>query len=272
MPELPEVETVRRKLEQKIIGKTIKKITIIHKNVFEKQDIKKVIEQINNEKINSIDRKGKWLIYNLDNYYLLSHLRMEGKYLYRNINAPIEKHELVIFNLDNEIELRYKDTRKFGKMYLIKKDKINESPLSKLGYEPWEKELTTAYLKEKLKNKKIPIKTILLDQSIIVGMGNIYADEVLFLSKINPHKKGYELDKEELNKIIKNAKKVLKEAIKQGGTTIRSYTSEEGVDGLFQNNLLVHKRKNEKCLNCNNIIKKDKIGGRSSYYCPNCQK
>lgn len=212
------------------------------------------------------------MIYNLDKYFLLSHLRMEGKYLYRKPNDKIEKHELVIFNLDNEIELRYKDTRKFGKMYLIEKDKIDYSPLSKLGYEPWDKNLTTAYLKEKLKNKKIPIKTTLLDQSIIVGMGNIYADEVLFLSKINPHKKSNELTTEELIKIIKNSKIVLDEAINQGGTTIRSYTSEEGVDGLFQNNLLVHQRENEKCKTCNEIIKRDKIGGRSTYYCPNCQK
>lgn len=272
MPELPEVETVRKKLEQKIKGKVIKEINIIHPNVFENQNIEKIKEQIKNQKINSIERKGKWLIYNLDDYYLLSHLRMEGKYLYRNISSPIEKHELVIFNLDNEIELRYKDVRKFGKMYLLKKEDLYNSPLSKLGYEPWDINMNSTYLEEKFKNKNIPIKTTLLDQSIIVGLGNIYADEVLFLSKINPYTKPKDLTKKDLDNIIDNCKKVLEKAISEGGTTIRSYTSEEGVDGRFQNNLLVHKRENEECLLCHSIIKRDKINGRSTYYCPKCQK
>ena len=213
------------------------------------------------------------MIFELDDYDLLSHLRMEGKYLYRNINDEINKHELIIFNIDDTFELRYKDTRKFGKMYLIKKEDLEKnSPLTKLGLEPWDKKLTTEYLKEKLKNKSLPIKTTLLDQTIITGIGNIYANEILFLSKINPHKKSKELSDKELESIIENTRKVLEKAIEEGGTTIRSYTSEEGVSGKFQNNLLVHKRENEKCPNCNTPISNDKIGGRSTYYCKKCQK
>lgn len=273
MPELPEVETVRKQLLNHLQHKTIKSINIIHNNVFENQDINKIKLNIKNQTINDIKRRGKWLIFELDNYDLLSHLRMEGKYLYRKPNEKIEKHELVIFNIDDTFELRYKDTRKFGKMYLInKEDLYKNSPLTKLGLEPWDDNLTTNYLKDKYKNKKLPIKTVLLDQSIITGIGNIYADEILFLSKINPHKKCNELNDKELKLIIENTKKVLEKAIKEGGTTIRSYTSEEGVSGRFQNNLLVHKRENEKCLVCNNIIIRDKIGGRSTYYCNKCQK
>ena len=128
------------------------------------------------------------------------------------------------------------------------------------------------YLKENLKNKTLPIKTLLLDQKLIAGIGNIYADEILFLSKINPHRKGKSLNDDELEKIIENTKKVLEQAIKDGGTTIRSYTSVDNKIGSHQNNLLVHKKENEKCLICKNLIKKDRINGRSTYYCSNCQK
>lgn len=272
MPELPEVETVRKALLLKLQNKKITNITILHNNVFNKNDIEEVKQKIKNQTINDIKRRGKWLVFELDNYYLLSHLRMEGKYLYRNKNQKVEKHELVIFNINNEFELRYKDVRKFGKMELVEKDKLNESSLKKLGYEPWDKNLTSTYLKEKYKNKNIPIKTLLLDQSIIVGIGNIYANEILFLSKINPHTKGKDLTEKNLKDIIENTKKVLEKAIEEGGTTIRSYTSEEGVTGLFQNDLNVHMKENKPCPVCKTKITKEKIGGRSSYYCNNCQK
>lgn len=272
MPELPEVETVRKKLLLKLKDKKINNLNVLYKNVFEGQDIDKVIKNIKGERINDIKRRGKWLLFELDNYYLLSHLRMEGKYLYRDINSDIGKHEHIIFNINNEFELRYKDVRKFGKMYLVKKDELGSSKLKDLGYEPWDKKLTSDYLLSKYKNKSLPIKSILLDQSIIVGIGNIYADEILFLSKINPHKRGKDITKEECDSIIDNTKKVLDKAIKEGGTTIRSYTSEEGVTGLFQNSLNVHQKENEECPICKTKIKKDKIGGRSSYYCPKCQR
>ena len=139
-----------------------------------------------------------------------------------------------------------------------------------MGYEPWDSNLNSDYLKDKYKNKKLPIKTVLLDQSIIVGIGNIYADEVLYLSKINPYKKANTLTNEELNNIIKNTKVVLEKAIQLGGTTIKSYTSSEGVHGKFQNELLVHTK--EECPNCHKKITKVKINGRGTYYCEDCQK
>ena len=158
-------------------------------------------------------------------------------------------------------------------MYLYSKDEVYEKePLNELGLEPWDKNLTSDYLKEKYKSKHKEIKAILLDQSIIVGIGNIYADEILFLSRINPYKKASELNEQELNAIIENTKKVLEEAIKKGGTTIRTYTSSEGVHGLFQQELNVHQREDEPCKVCQTKIVKVKIGGRGTYYCPNCQK
>ena len=156
-------------------------------------------------------------------------------------------------------------------MYLLKKNNIyNTKPLSELGYEPWDVNLNIEYLKSKYKNKKNPIKTVLLDQSIIVGIGNIYDDEILFLSKINPYKKASDLTDIELSSIINNTKVVLEKAIKLGGTTIKSYTSSEGVHGRFQNELLVHTKK--ECPICHNKLNIEKINGRSTYYCANCQK
>ncbi len=273
MPELPEVETVKETLKRLVIGKKIIGVTVNYSNIIEYPNVQLFKKEIINQTINDIKRRGKWLLFDLDNYYLLSHLRMEGRYFYKNKNDEHLKHEHVIFNFSDETELRYLDSRKFGKMHLLeKKDAYNQKPLNELGLEPWDDNLTISYLKEKYKNKKIPIKTVILDQSIIVGIGNIYADEILFLSNINPLKKASLLNDDELLNIIKYTKEILEKAILNGGTTIRSYESSEGVHGKFQQNLLVHNRENENCPNCKNKIIKIKVGGRGTYYCPSCQK
>lgn len=198
---------------------------------------------------------------------------MEGKYFLKKSNDIKSKHEHVIFDLDTLEQLRYHDTRKFGKMHLVKKEDFNDYIVIKeLGLEPWDSNLNANYLKDSYKNKKLPIKTVILDQSIITGIGNIYADEILFLSHINPLKKVNTLSNDELESIIKNTRITLEKAIKEGGTTIRSYTSDEGVSGRFQNSLYVHSKEHEKCPNCNSEIVKIRVGGRGTYYCPNCQK
>ena len=273
MPELPEVETVKNTLKPKLIGKKITNIKVYHDNIIEYPDVNTFKEKIINQTITNMSRYGKWLIFILEDYYLLSHLRMEGKYFFKTKEEELSKHEHVVLTLDDNIELRYHDVRKFGKMQLIEKDKIKEiGPLTELGYEPWDKNLNKEYLKEKYKNKRLPIKTVLLDQSIITGIGNIYADEILFLSKINPEKVSSALNDIELDNIIKYTKIVLEDAIKQGGSTIRSYTSVDGVHGLFQQKLNVHTKQGEPCTICNTTIVKIKVGGRGTYYCPACQK
>lgn len=273
MPELPEVETVVRGLRSKVVGRIIRKVNIYYENIIEYPDVCSFQEKIKNQKINEINRYGKWIIFVLDNYYLLSHLRMEGKYFLKPKGATLEKHEHVSFVLDNDMELRYMDVRKFGKMQLIEKENINKiGPFLEMGLEPWDKKLNTLYLKEKFLGKKLPIKSCLLDQRIIVGIGNIYADEILFLSKINPLKEANSLSLEELERIIDNTKLVLEKAIEKGGTTIRSYTSLNGIHGLFQQELYVHSKEGQKCLICGSDILKIKVGGRGTYYCPKCQK
>jgi len=270
MPELPEVETVKNTLKKLVLNKKIVDVNIRYNNIIEYPSTYEFKEQIINQTINDIKRRGKWLIFELDNYYLLSHLRMEGKYIIRNLNDDYDKHEHIEFIFSDNTCLRYKDVRKFGKMHLIKKEELYlRKPLNELGLEPWDKELNVDYLKSKYNKKEI--KTVLLDQSIIVGIGNIYADEILFLSKINPLKKANELNDIDLENIIKYTKEVLDKAILLGGTTIKSYESSEGVHGRFQNELLVHNNK-DNCPNCKTKIEKIRIGGRGTYYCPKCQK
>ena len=269
MPELPEVETVKEKLKKELLKKRINDIKILYDGIIA-TNLDSFKKNIINEEIIDIKRRGKFLIFELTNYYLVSHLRMEGKYFIKDNDEEINKHEHVIFYFDN-FSLRYHDTRKFGKMYLVNKDKLYvDTPLSHIGLEPWDKSLTTTYLKEKYHTNN-HIKTLLLNQDIIAGIGNIYADEILFLSKINPNKLGKDLSNKELDNIIKNTRIVLEQGIKNKGTTIHSFTS-LGVVGDNQNHLLVHTKEGMPCINCGTIIKKTRVNGRGTYYCPKCQK
>jgi len=272
MPELPEVETVKRVLKNKLSGLVIKNIKLNYAKTIEYPLSEIFIKNIINQKINDVKRRGKWLIFDLDDYYLLSHLRMEGKYNFKSNGDLENKHEHVIFYLSDNTELRYQDTRKFGRMHLINKADLDTySKLLELGYEPWDDQLTVKYLKDKYKNKKLAVKSVVLDQSIIVGIGNIYADEILFLSHINPLKSANLLTDKELTSIIVNTKDVLTKAIALGGTTIRTFSAGDN-HGNFQDQLLVHGKEKQACLVCGDIIKKIKVGGRGTYYCPTCQK
>ncbi len=269
MPELPEVETVKKALLKEVKNKEILSASIYWDNIIAYPTISEFKKQIQNQVIHDIKRRGKWLMFELDDYYLLSHLRMEGKYYIRKTDDPLEKHQHVIFHFSDKTDLRYHDTRKFGKMFLLKKDNVfKQKPLSELGLEPWDTSLTPSYLKQKFHKK--PIKTELLDQSIIVGIGNIYADEILFLSKINPKTDASTLTNKECQKIINFTREVLEKAIEDGGTTVKSYESSEGVHGRFQNHLLVHTK--QECPICHSKITKINVGGRGTYYCTKCQK
>ena len=251
MPEIAEVETVRNVLKEKILHKKIKDVNILYSKIIESDldEFKNVL--IGNE-FEDILRKGKWLIFAL---------------------KAIVKHEHIIISFADGTDLRYHDTRKFGRMKLIKKEDLDKTiEITKQGKEPLDKELTSAYLLSKFKGKRLPIKTVLLDQEIISGLGNIYANEVLFASRINPSKKASLITKEECEKIIASSKKIVEKAILMGGTTIKSYTSSLGVTGHYQDYLCVHKREGMPCPKCERPIKRIKVGGRSTYYCENCQK
>ncbi len=273
MPEKPEVVTVSQSLKKRILHKKITGCYVYWDNIIAYPTVNEFKKRIIDEVIQNITTRGKFIVIELDHYSLLVHLRMEGKFFFREIGESFSKHEHVELILDGNISFRYHDVRKFGKMYLFaKKDVYEVKPLSGLGLEYNDENLTVDYLYCKIHPRKKAIKTVLLDQSIIAGIGNIYANEILFMSRIHPERKASEITKEECKKIIKNCKIVLDKAIQLGGTTVRSFTSSEGVHGLFQIELLVHGKEGEECGYCNNKIKKIFVGGRGTYFCPYCQK
>ncbi len=272
MPEKPEVITVAESLKTKILGRKILHCNIYWDNIIAYPTTNEFKEEIIHEVIHDIKTRGKFIVMELDHYDLLVHLRMEGKFLFRKQTDSILKHEHVEFLFDNHESFRYHDVRKFGKMYLIPKDKVSlMKPLSELGLEFDDAHLTKDYLYDKIHKKTIPIKTALLDQSIITGIGNIYVDEILYMSYISPLRKCCKITKKECNIIIQNTRIVLKKAIQAGGTTIRSFTSSEGVHGLFQHELLVHGKEGKRCSHCGDTIIKIRVGGRGTSYCPKCQ-
>jgi len=272
MPEIAEVETVRNTLKLRILNKKIKDIHIYYAPIV-MNSLEEMKENLIGNCFIDIKRIGKWLLFETDTHYLLSHLRMEGKYFIKKENEEILKHEHVEFVFEDGTSLRYHDTRKFGRMKLLKKNELEQfEGIKKQGIEPISDDLTKEYLYEQFHKRNIPMKTLLLDQTIISGLGNIYADEVLFASGVFPFKKGFTITMEECEKIRVASKEVILKAIEMGGTTIRSYTSSLGVTGRFQQYLMVHKREGESCLVCGNPIKREKIGGRSTYFCDVCQK
>lgn len=274
MPELPEVETVRNVLKLWVNGRKIKDVSIFYENVLENIMFDDFKSKVVNQTVYDVERIGKYLLFVLDDYILLSHLRMEGKYyLVENeiTDEKINKHKIVSFLLDDNRTLVYHDVRKFGKMKLLNKSEyMKDESLAKLGKEPFVMNKEDLYNKIKSSNK--PIKELILDQTNIAGLGNIYADEVLFLSKFNPLKKGKEMSLENCQTIIDNSIIVLNKAIKAGGSTIRTYHSGNNVDGKFQNELNVYGKKGEACPVCKTHIEKIVVGGRGTHFCPNCQK
>lgn len=274
MPELPEVETIRKTLKQLVINKTIKEVDVFWPNIIkEPDDIEQFKHLLINQTILDVHRKGKFLLFELDEYMLVSHLRMEGKYSVHPTGEPITKHTHVIFKLTNHEELRYNDVRKFGTMHLITKgDELTQKPLAQLGPDPFEDQFTFDYFYEKLKKTSRVIKAVLLDQTVVAGLGNIYVDETLFKAGVHPLKRASQLTEKEVKSIQKEAIATLDEACRLGGTTIRSYVNGQGEMGMFQQELYVYGQENEPCKYCGKPIEKMKVAGRGTHVCAECQK
>lgn len=267
MPELVEVETTKRDLSKIIIGRKINKVEVfLDKIVYGKKD--EFIKNITGKTVLDVKRRGKWLLFEMDYIYLIIHFRMEGRFYLKPKKTIKDKHDYVIFSFD-EFSLHYNDPRLFGKMQIIDKDKIYDFfKEKKLGLEYDDINLTSKYLKNKFKTHHTDIKKMLLNQSFITGIGNIYADEILFESKINPKTYADRLSEVKLKKIIDNTKIVFERSLKCKGT----YPNIDGKRGTFENNLKVHKRQGMPCFDCGTTIVKEKVGGRGTYYCPLCQK
>ncbi|MBB6452077.1 formamidopyrimidine-DNA glycosylase [Salirhabdus euzebyi] len=274
MPELPEVETVRKTLSQVVLGETIKDVIIRWENIIQyPKEVELFKEEMKQQKINRIDRRGKFLLFYLDSHVLISHLRMEGKYAIVSRDEPYDKHTHVIFQMESGKDLRYKDVRKFGTMHLYKiGEELQLPPLNKLGPEPFDETFTAEYLFNKCQKTSRVIKNVLLDQTVITGLGNIYVDEALFRSGIHPLRVASSLSLKECKTLKKEIFNTITNAIEAGGTTIRSYLNSLGEIGLFQLQLYVYGQTGKACKRCSSVIEKIKVGGRGTHICTNCQR
>lgn len=274
MPELPEVETVKQTLKRLVQNKTIQHVEVFWPNIIKlPDDVEEFKVKLLQQTILDIHRKGKFILFELNDYILISHLRMEGKYSVHAGEEPVKKHTHVIFKFTDGQELRYNDVRKFGTMHIFNKgEELEKKPLNQLGPDPFDAAFTFDYFYQKLHKTDRVIKSALLDQSIVAGLGNIYVDETLFQAKVNPLKKANKLTKKEVKAIQEEAKIILQHAIELGGTTVRSYVNSSGEMGMFQQTLHVYGQENNPCKNCGKPIVKMKIGGRGTHVCMNCQK
>ena len=269
MPELPEVETIRRQLGKTIVGKKIKSVEIT--DFKKKIEPKNLAERLKDLKIKRLDRRAKLLIIKLSNgENLLIHLKLTGQLIYQKIKSP-NKFTHAIFNFTDGSRLLFNDMRKFG--YLRLTDKRGLERLNgEFGVEPLSKEFSLAEFKEVLvKRPNQKIKQLLLDQKFIAGIGNIYSDEALFIAGILPMRPAKSLKEEEIKKLWRVVPAILKKSLKVGGTSSDTYVDAYGHAGGFVPRLKVYGRENEKCRRCSGLIKRIKIGGRSAHYCPLCQ-
>lgn len=274
MPELPEVETVRRTLEQLVLGKEIMEVTVLWPKIIKAPEpVEQFQDALKGQTIQNIGRRGKFLIFTLDDYAMVSHLRMEGKYGVHSKEEPYDKHTHVIFTFTDGSELRYRDVRKFGTMHLFRKgEEMEQMPLLHLGPEPLSDEFTIEGLSAKLARTNRKIKPVLLDQTVVVGIGNIYVDESLFRSGIHPERTASSLTLEEITRLHAEIIATLSEAVEKGGSTIRSYVNSQGQIGMFQLELNVYGRKGETCKVCDTPLEKLVVAGRGTHICPSCQQ
>jgi formamidopyrimidine-DNA glycosylase len=275
MPELPEVETVKRGLEPNLIGKTIKECTV-YRHDLRIPVPQEIAEKIEGGKVEKLIRRSKYLLIDYGREdYLVIHLGMSGKLLYLKDDSLFEKakHDHFHVKMDDNSSIVFNDARRFGLVTLINKREFESHKLiSHLGPEPLTDAFDAKYLINKFKNKQVNIKQAIMDSKNVVGVGNIYASESLFRTSINPTKLAGKISSKKLGELVINIKQVLESAISSGGSTLRDYVRSDGDIGYFQHSFKVYGRENAPCLICSTDIKRIVQQGRSSFYCPKCQK
>lgn len=273
MPELPEVETVKRTLEPHLQGKKIIAVEIYHPGVIAFPGVDEFCKLIEGKTIQSLGRRGKYLIIQLSGgYYLVAHLRMTGRLVLAGESDPLASHTHIIFALSKGLYLHWVDTRRFGRLYLAEKDTAAfVAGLNKLGAEPLDDSFDRETLAAICSGRQRPLKQILLDQQLLAGIGNIYADEMLFLAGLSPMRPGESLSRDEIDRLYEAMQAVLQQGIANQGTSIKDYVDGFGQRGKNQDFLKVYGRAGKPCTRCGTVLVKKKIGGRSTCYCPLCQ-
>ena len=271
MPELPEVETVCRGLRSQILGQTISGVDVRVEKL--RWPIPKDLQmRLSGQTVKAVNRRAKYILIEVGTGVLLIHLGMSGVVKLVETMTPLQKHDHVDLMFSNGTCLRMNDPRKFG-AWLWWDRPLNEHPrLRHLGPEPLTDDFNAKSLHRLAQSRRVAVKNFIMDQKVVVGVGNIYASEVLFRVGIDPQRPANQISLSRYKKIVSEIKAVLAEAIEQGGTTIRDFAGTEGKPGYFAQKLLVYGREELPCVNCNEPIRNRRIGGRSSFYCPSCQK
>jgi formamidopyrimidine-DNA glycosylase len=271
MPELPEVETVVRDLRPLVCGRKITTVAAGPKRLrvpWRREWNARII----GKRVEGIRRRGKWLIFELNSGgYLLAHLGMTGQFSVTSTAAPHESHTHLVIGLAKDRELRFRDIRRFGNMrYCASEAEVNQAIGERFGPEPWD--VVTDQLHHALRGSRRNLKALLLDQTMIAGIGNIYADESLHMARLSPKQTGSKTTREQTERLRLAIIRVLEQAIASRGSTIRNYVGGSGLQGEHQIRLLVYGRTGEPCTNCGKLIQCTRLAGRSTHWCPNCQK
>jgi formamidopyrimidine-DNA glycosylase len=275
MPELPEVESVRTKLEPVLTGRRFDRVQIDDTRLVRPYEPAEVAAELEGERVAAVERRGKYLIVRFESdRVLLIHLRMTGSLRHRAVGAsglPDDPHRRAVVRLDDGSDVAYRDVRRFGTWLLLEPGELEPYLAPRLGDEPLDALFTAARLGERLEKRRAPIKAALLDQRTLAGMGNIYVDEALWRAKIHPLRPAESLDKAELRRLHKAVRQALEMGIRRQGSTLRDYALPDGGSGSMQKEFKVYGRGGEPCDRCGTPIAKSRVGGRGTWFCPTCQ-
>ncbi|WP_019625526.1 bifunctional DNA-formamidopyrimidine glycosylase/DNA-(apurinic or apyrimidinic site) lyase [Thioalkalivibrio sp. ALJT] len=271
MPELPEVETTRRGLAPLLNGRSIRALEVREARL--RWPVPEALpEHLAGARVQSLTRRAKYLLLDTDRGGLLLHLGMSGSLRHCTPDTPLRRHDHLIWHLDNNRQVRLHDPRRFGCCLPLPADPTHHPLLADLGPEPLDAAFDGDYLFRRSRSRRSPVKVFIMDQAIVVGVGNIYATEALFLAGIRPGRAAGRVTRAEYERLVLHIRAVLTEAIEQGGTTLRDFLREDGTHGYFRQSLHVYGRAGEPCLTCGTTLQTRRIGQRASSYCPNCQK
>lgn len=270
MPELPEVETTRRGIEPHVTGSTIEQLVV--RNPKLRWPVPRdLAEHLVGDQFNAIERRGKYLLFKTAKGTLLGHLGMSGSMRICSREADIKKHDHIDIVFANGQVLRYHDPRRFGFLLWTEDDPLLHERLIKLGPEPLSDDFTGDHLHQLSRKRSVAVKNFIMDSHTVVGVGNIYASESLFLAGIRPTRAANRVSKKDYNHLAEHIRIVLDRSIQQGGTTLKDFVNSDGQPGYFAQQLNVYGRSGEPCRHCGTTIKNKVIGQRASYYCPQCQ-
>ncbi|MBA3432738.1 MAG: bifunctional DNA-formamidopyrimidine glycosylase/DNA-(apurinic or apyrimidinic site) lyase [Actinobacteria bacterium] len=267
MPELPEVETIRAQLAPRLAGRTLVRVEILDPRLTRPIDLFEVAEELEGDSVVAVERRGKYLVLRLESgLALLVHLRMTGSFGFEPTS-----HERAVLELDDGTRLGYRDVRRFGTWLVLEDVELDPYLAGKNGPEPLSTRFTAEWLASRLAVRRAPLKAVLLDQRVVAGLGNIYADEALWRARVNPLRRAQSLHSDELRRLHRAIRDALRAGIERQGSTLSDYRTPEGARGGMQEEFRVYGRDGLPCPRCDTTISKTRAGGRGTWYCPRCQ-